>query len=108
MEVVNKSGIIPVGNTILVYPDPIEEKTSTGIYVGTPGEIERLYLAQTEGTVVEIGPEAYYDEKTPRCKVGDRVVFAKYSGMLRDGNEETKYRLIHDTDVVAILTDNKG
>lgn len=105
---INKSGIIPVGETVLIYPDPIEEKTESGIIVGTPTEVERLYLGQTEGVVVALGNLAYHDEPCPRCKVGDRVVFAKYSGMLREGEDETKWRLINDDDVKAVLvTDTK-
>src|SRR5574337_304886 len=105
----NKSGISPVGTVILVLPDPIEEKTDSGIIVSTGSELDRQQMAQTDGVVVAISPDAFTDlgEGKNRCKVGDRVIFAKYAGMVRKGTDEQSYRLIHDRDVLAVLGETK-
>lgn len=98
-------GIKPVGTTVVVLPDPVEEKTAGGIIVATNQEYERLQMAQVDGVVVSISPDAFNDlgESSPRCKVGDRVIFAKYSGMIRKGKDDLEYRLINDQDILAVL-----
>jgi co-chaperonin GroES (HSP10) len=99
----NNSGIYPVGISVLVLPDNVEQVTASGIVVSTDSEHSREEMRQTDGVVVAIGPNAFYDERTPRCKVGDRVIMASYAGMVRKGNDGLNYRLIKDDDVVAIL-----
>lgn len=103
MKLENKSGITPVGVSVLVLPEQVEEKTESGIITVTEKEKDRHELGQTDALVIAIGEAAYFDEKVPRCKVGDRVIMAKYSGMIRKGNDDLTYRLIRDSDVLAIL-----
>jgi len=102
----NTSGIVPVGISILVLPDNVKTKTDSGIIMGTGEQLEREQLKQTDGVVVAIAENAYFDE-TPRCKVGDRVIMAAYAGMIRKGNDELTYRLIRDADVVAVLLEKE-
>lgn len=100
----SKAGIIPVGLSVLVLPDQVEETYGdTGIVRGTITKLEQEQLSQTDGEVIAIGPLAWFDEKTPRCKVGDRVVMTKYAGMIRKGKDGLSYRLIKDNDVIGIL-----
>ena len=99
----NPSGITPVGLSVLILPDSVEEKTDSGIIVGTVTELEREQLRQTDGIVMALGPMAYEDEDVPRCKVGDRVIMKAYAGMIRKGTDGIKYRLIADSDVIGIL-----
>jgi co-chaperonin GroES (HSP10) len=96
-----------MGSRVLILPKQIEEKTKSGILLGTPEQLDREQLAQTEGIVVALGLDAYSDFKSPWCKVGDKVVIAKYAGMMRTGNDEVWYRLINDTDVVAVLEEKE-
>ena len=103
---INSSGIKPVGVSILILPDSVEQKTASGIVLATDTQLEREQLRQTDGVVIEIAANAYYDEK-PRCKVGDRVIMAAYAGMVRKGLDDKSYRLIKDNDVVAIITKGK-
>lgn len=98
------SGIFPVGNKILILPDQVAETTESGIILGTPQQIEREQLGQTEGVVLAVGPDAYSDAKLPWCSVGDKVVIARYSGMMRKGNDDKMYRIISDNDVVAVIS----
>ena len=102
----NNSGIQPVGVSILILPDAIEQATKSGIVLATATQLEREQLRQTDGIVIEIGPHAYYDEK-PRCEVGQRIIMAAYSGMIREGSDDKTYRLIKDNDVIAIITKEK-
>lgn len=94
----NTSGIKPVRNMVLVLPDDIENKTKSGIVLSTNENLERLQLAQTEGVVVEVAAEADH-----YCKVGDRVIFKKYSGIVIKGKDEKTYRLIDDLEIGAIF-----
>lgn len=100
--ITNSSGIHPVGVSILVKPDPVEQTTASGIVISTNSEHAREEMRQTDALVIEIAEHAYYDE-TPRCKVGDRIIMAAYAGMVRKGNDGDTYRLIKDNDVVALL-----
>lgn len=105
--IVNKSGIHPVGVSILIQPDKVEQTTKSGIITSTNENHTREQMRQTDGIVIELGPKAYYDE-TSRCKVGDRVVMAAYAGMMRVGNDGLEYRLILDDDVKAILEEKEN
>lgn len=103
----NESGIEPRGPRVLLLPDQIEETSPGGIVVATGTQLMREELAQTEGLVVALGSTAYreppFDNDTdPWCKVGDRVIFAKYAGLVCPGNDGKKYRLVHDRDIVAL------
>lgn len=99
----NESGIYPVGVSVLILPDPIDQTTESGIVLSTHEQHSREEMGQTDGIVVAIADNAYYDESKPRCKVGDRVIMAKYAGMVREGLDGLTYRLINDSDVVGLL-----
>lgn len=99
----NTSGIIPVGDTILVLPDQIESKSASGIITSTEKETDRLELGQTDGEVIAVSPDAWSDHDKKWAKVGDRVIFAKYTGMVREGKDGKRYRLVNDEDIKAVL-----
>lgn len=99
----NDSGIYPVGVSVLVLPDPVEQTTESGIVLSTHEQHGREEMGQTDGIVIAIAENAYFDENKPRCEVGDRVIMAKYAGMVRIGLDGLTYRLIKDDDVVALL-----
>ena len=100
---INESGIFPVGHRVLVLPEQIEEKTAGGIILHTGSQKAREEMAQINGVVVALGTTAYSDQDTAWCAVGDRVIIGKYSGLIYDGKDEKKYRVINDLDVVAVL-----
>lgn len=113
----NESGIHPSLDRVLIKPDDIEEKTEGGIIIPeTVGELHAM--AQSIGTFVEAGPDAYtqYVEKDaegrivsirgyskPAAKPGDRVAFAKYGGLQVEGKDGKVYRLMNDEDVTAVV-----
>lgn len=99
----NKTGINPKGHRILVLPDEIETTTKSGIITATGTQVFREELAQVDGVVVAMGSTCYSDQPEAWCKVGERVVFGKYSGIIRHGKDGKKYRVINDLDVVATI-----
>ena len=99
----NTSGIHPKGHRVLILPDPVEEVTQSGIIVSVGENRDRERLAQLKGTVVELGNTAWLDQPSPWAKVGDHVIFGKYSGLIYQGNDKKEYRIINDLDVVALV-----
>lgn len=97
----NKSAIHPKGYTLLIKPLVIENKTESGIIMRAASEEDKAQMAQVYGVVIEIGPCAWDDEPVPRAKVGENVVFRRYSGEQFTGNDGEKYRVILDKDVYA-------
>lgn len=116
----NESGIHPCLDRVLIKPDDIEEVTAGGIVI--PGNVGELHaMAQSIGTFIEAGPDAYthYTETVrdstgavlkvvtrsysrPAAKPGDRVAFAKYGGLQVEGKDGKVYRLMNDEDVTAV------
>lgn len=96
----NNSGIHPQGHRVLIAPELVEEKTATGIVIPIQAT-EKEQLAQVMGLVIEVGPEAYAEHPAPWCKIGDRVIFGKYSGLTFKGKDGITYRVINDREVVA-------
>lgn len=110
MKVVKK--VKPLGHRVLVEPDSIDNKTKGGIIL--PDEVRKQEAgAQVIGTVLDIGDTCWADSPTgePWCKVGDRVVFAKYAGMKIWNPIEGKYRddiiLLNDLDITALITEEE-
>jgi chaperonin GroES len=98
----NLSGYWPLGYRILVKPDPVEKQTKGGIVI--PDLQREAYdRAQITGTVVAIGPDAWYDCNRPWAKIGQRVSYARYGGQLIAGKDGCDYRLLNDKDVTCAV-----
>src|SRR5574340_805874 len=97
-------GVIPCGHRLVVYPIPVERKTASGIILHDISA-NREDMAQIEARVVVIGPNCWHDQPGQRawCKVGDKVLIAKYSGLFWNGHDDRAYRVISDLDVIAIV-----
>jgi chaperonin GroES len=95
----------PCGHRVLVHPIKVEETTSGGIVLAA-SLVEKEDMAQIDAVVITIGPEAWADRPghgdRPWCQVGDTVMIARYSGLLRKGRDGQEYRVINDLDVVAV------
>ncbi len=98
----NKSGITPVEYKILVLPEQVKTESEGGI-VFTGKKVQEDELAQTEGILVAKTDMSFAGWACKIPKVGDRVKFAKYSGLMVDGEDGKRYRIIEDKNVVAIL-----
>jgi len=102
----NTSGIYPTEFKVVVRPEEIETVTKGGIIIPI-SEAEKLQNAATEGTIVAVSPLAFSYEKWPAGfappKVGDRIVYSKYSGMKLKGKDRVEYIIMNDKDVCAVL-----
>ena len=108
----NKSGIYPLGDRVLIKPDEVEKTSEGGIILVDLGE--RHAMAQSIGTVVDVGPDCWLDHvergpdgvktvgfSAPFASPGDRVCFAKYGGLQVTGKDGEQYRVMNDVDITA-------
>jgi len=100
----------PKGNKVLIKPDTIEEFTRGGLVI--PDRVREDHgRAITRGEIVAIGPDASIQFSSngvdaQEAKIGDRVIYAKYSGAeFRYDNEI--YRVIFDDDILLLIGDEK-
>ena len=97
-------GIKPVEFNVLVEPVEIEKVTKGGIILADQ-VIEKEQAAAVHGRILAASPLAFTYDDWPveqRPKVGDRVVFAKYAGMVVTGADGKSYRLVKDKDICAV------
>lgn len=90
----------PLADRVLVKVDEEETKTKGGILI--PDTAQKK---SQKGTVMAIGSGKVLDNGTHlpfEVKVGDHVLFAKYSGVDIDEDGE-KYLLLAERDILAIL-----
>lgn len=120
------TGIEPAGNRVVVKPDDVERKTEGGIIIPDKQADQHAH-AQTIGTLVAVGPDAWrhvtkkryrlidgefklVEMETsgyskPFAEVGDRIAFAKYGGLVVEGEDGEQYRILNDEDVTAKVSD---
>lgn len=100
----NKSGFAPLGHRVLVLPDSVEEVSAGGIVLAKE-LTDKEEMAQVRGTIVAIGEGCWKDATiSDWAKVGDRIVFGKYAGLMWDGADGVKYRILNDLDIVGLVT----
>lgn len=106
-----------VGHRVLIRPDPVLQKTKSGLVLSIDVKAERT--ASQKGTVVDIGPMAWKNDLygfgkegwEPWCKVGDRVFYPRYGGKLicvNDGphvaDEEREFLVVvNDEDIQLVI-----
>ena len=103
MSYINLSGISPVEFKVLVLIDETEKVTKGGIIL-TSDHKERADMAQVKGTLIAVGGNAFQDWAGDVPKPGDRVMIAKYAGLVAEGNDGRMYRLASDKDIAAVLS----
>ena len=105
---VNSSGIEPLDMRVLVKPDKVEERTKGGIIL-VESHVEKEKYATCKATLVACGVNAWSEAQrhpafiTPRP--GDRVLIAKYGGVMLTGEDGEEYRIMNDEDVTGLLTE---
>lgn len=93
--------IQPLGDRVLLKVLEAESKTKGGIVLPDTAKEK-----PQEGEVVAVGKGRVSDDGSVRpleVKVGDKVLFAKYSGTevtTKDGNE---YLIVKEEDILAIM-----
>lgn len=120
----NKSGIYPAGNRVLIKPDEIkEEVTPSGIVISQQVR-DSHQLAQKTGVLIAVGADCFthiverqfdadgrptghltrgYSE--PFAKVGDRVAYARYTGQTFRGEDGEDYLMTNDEDITGTISD---
>jgi len=97
MEV--KMAIKPLGDRVLVEPKKEGEEKIGSLYVPDTAKEK-----PQEGTVVAVGSGRYEDGKlvAPEVKVGDKVLYGKYSGTeIKQGGKE--YLIVRESDILAVI-----
>ena len=97
----NNSGLKPAGHRLLMLPDEVEKKTASGIVIAD-ATTTKEQQAQISGTLIEAGPDAFYDSPTAWAKPGDKIIIGKFYGLIIRGKDGKDYRMINDRDVVGI------
>ena len=91
----------PLADRVIVEPLEQEEKTASGILLP-----ETAKEKPQEGIAVAIGPGRWDEDGKKRVEmevvVGDKVVFAKYSGS-EIKLDEKKYLIMSEKDLLAVL-----
>ncbi len=90
--------LMPLGDRVVIKKVEAEEKTKSGIVLPNSAQ-EAPQIAE----VIAIGEEILNDDKKKdQIKVGDKVIFPKYSGteVKMDGEELTILKL---SDLLAVV-----
>lgn len=90
----------PLADRVVVKAAQAEEKTKGGLYIPDTGKEKPQH-----GEVVAVGEGKVSENGTlikPSVKVGDKVLYGKYSGteVTVDGEE---YLIMRESDIFAIL-----
>ena len=87
--------IRPIGERVLIKPIKKEEKTKSGILLSSKSSNTDT---KNEAEVVALGK----GEKLEGIKVGDKVIFNRFSGNeIEDGEE--KYLVVNAEDILAVI-----
>ena len=90
----------PLGDRVVIKPAAAEEKTAGGIIL--PDTVKEKPV---EGTVIAVGPGKVADDGKMikmEVKVGDKVLYGKYSGTEVTINRED-YLIMRESDIFGIL-----
>ena len=99
----NESGMNPVGWRVLIKPQEVKMVSKGGSILTTETTEAREQMGNTTGVVIAMGDQCYLDEPAPWCEVGDKVIFAKYAGLLYLGKDGNQYRMVNDKDITGTL-----
>ena len=87
--------IKPLADRVLIEPKEAETKTASGIFIPDSAKEK-----PQQGTVIAVGPGR--KDEPMEVKVGDVVLYGKYSGT-EVAVEEKKYLIVKQSDILAIL-----
>ncbi|MGN6713956.1 chaperonin GroES [Anaerocolumna jejuensis DSM 15929] len=93
--------LVPLGDKVVLKQLVAEETTKSGIVL--PGQAKEK---PQQAEVIAVGPGGVVDGKevTMQVKVGDKVIFSKYSGT-EVKLEEEEYIVVKQNDIVAVVED---
>ncbi|MDE7298564.1 MAG: co-chaperone GroES [Lachnospiraceae bacterium] len=94
--------LVPLGDKVVLKQLQAEETTKSGIVL--PGQAKEK---PQQAEVIAVGPGGVVDGKevTMQVKVGDKVIYSKYSGTeVKLGDDE--YIVVKQNDIVAIVEED--
>ena len=91
--------LVPLGDRIVLKQLVAEETTKSGIVL--PGQSKEK---PQQAEVIAVGPGGVVDGKEVKMevKVGDQVIYSKYSGT-EVKLEEDEYIIVRQSDILAIV-----
>ena len=91
--------LVPLGDRVVLKQLVAEETTKSGIVL--PGQNKET---PQQAEVLAVGPGGVVDGKEVKMevKVGDQVIFSKYSGT-EVKIEDTEYIIVKQSDILAII-----
>ena len=91
--------LVPLGDRVVIKALVAEETTKSGIVL--PGQAKEK---PQQAEVVAVGPGGVVDGKeiTMQVKVGDKVIYSKYSGTEVELDNE-KYVIVKQNDILAVV-----
>lgn len=105
---VNTSGLEPAGRAVLVQTYEPEIKSSI---IALPDQVKnRMDMVNQRATVVAVGETAWFDEPSPRARVGDRVLITRFAGFMAGADvtaDGKTYRLVNDRDIFCRIVKEK-
>ncbi len=95
-----KLNLKPLADRVIIKPSEAQETTKGGIILPDTAKEKPI-----EGTIVAVGPGKVADDGKqvkPEVKVGDKVLYGKYSGteITAEGEE---YLIMRESDIFAIV-----
>ncbi len=93
--------IIPLGDKVVIKQMEAEEKTKSGIVLPTQSKEK-----PQEAEVIAVGPGGMVDGKEVKMqvKVGDKIIYSKYSGTEIKIDGETLI-IVRQNEILAIVED---
>ena len=91
--------LVPLGDRVVLKQYEAEEKTKSGIILAS-----KTQEKPQEAEVIAVGPGGVVDGKevTMQVKVGDKVIYSKYSGNeVKLGDEE--YIIVRQNDILVVV-----
>ncbi|MFN4256252.1 MAG: co-chaperone GroES [Saprospiraceae bacterium] len=85
----------PIADRVIIKPAPADEKTKGGLIIPDTAKEK-----PQRGEVVAVGPGK--KDHTPTVKVGDIVLYGKYSGQ-EISHEGTDYLIMKEEEILCIL-----
>jgi len=95
----------PLGDRIIIKPLEAEEKTKGGIILPDTAKEK-----PQEGKVVAVGKGKVLDSgevRKPEVKVGDVVLYGKYSGTEVSTKDGEELLIVREEDILAIMGEGK-
>lgn len=91
--------LVPLGDRVVLKQMVAEETTKSGIVL--PGQAKEK---PQQAEVIAVGPGGVVDGKeiTMQVKVGDKVIYSKYSGTDVELEEE-KFVVVKQNDILAVI-----